>query len=194
MNLTDARSTPRRIAFALGALLLAAACGDPYATKASNENAVQALSVHALSGTPLAYATGLNLTAKATTKVDGNFSFDLAFDINSRGEIVYFPVRLVASNPSGDRQIGILKPGGNFDGITEAPRTGYNVDSVTVAQVGQPIIVQGAVSACSGTLTPYLYAKMVVDSVHLADRVLFGRALINLNCGFRSLSAGLPKF
>ena len=34
----------------------------------------------------------------------------------------------------------------------------------------------------------------VIDSVNVPARALYGRTLINLNCGFRSLAPGTPKF
>ena len=44
------------------------------------------------------------------------------------------------------------------------------------------------------SFTPYIFTKIVIDSVNVPARALYGRTLINLNCGFRSLAPGTPKF
>ena len=125
-------------------------------------------------------------------RVDGSFSFDVAFDINAQGDIVLLPVGVVGQNPAGNRSVGILTPTGTFESATEAPLGGYTVDSVTVVKVGQTAIVRAQEAACALSPTPYYYAKLVVDSLDRSARTLFGRMLINSNCGFRSLTPGLP--
>lgn len=193
--LSRARDLPRLTCVAVVLSVMAAgACGDPFKTKAQRSNADQPFFVHALSGAPLAYATGLVLPAAAVTRVDGSFAFDVAFDLNARGEVVLLPARLVGQNPGGVRQIGILRPGGSYENVNEAPRTGYVYDSVTVVRKGEPAVIQAQEGVCSVSLAPYLYAKVVIDSIDLPSRSMYGRTTINLNCGFRSLKAGLPEF
>jgi hypothetical protein len=185
---------PRRLA--ISALLLGAAlaggCSDPLKATAQYDNTDQPFSVHALTGAPLPFATALALPAKSVTRVDGTFSFDVAFDLNAQGDIVLLPVRVVGQNPTGSRQVGILKPGGAYESIGLAPLTGYVLDSVTVLKKGEPAIIQAQESACALSLSPYMYARIVIDSVDLVARAMYGRATININCGFRSLKTGLP--
>jgi hypothetical protein len=171
---------------------LAAACSDPYKVKAQYDNADQPFFVHALTGAPLPFATALALPAKSVTRVDGTFAFDVAFDLNAQGDILLLPVRVVGQNPAGSRQVGILKPGGAYENIALAPSTGYVVDSVTVLRKGEPAIIQAQEAACSLSLSPYMYARIVIDSVDLVGRAMYGRTTININCGFRSLKTGLP--
>jgi hypothetical protein len=182
------------VAAVLAGALIAGACGDLNSTKATYQNSNLVFSVHALSGSPLAYSSALSFTSQAVTRVDGGFAFDVAFDLTPTGDVVYYPVRLVGSNPAGDVQVGLQIGSGAYDNILEAPKTGYNTDSVTFAKVGQTILAQTAATFCAGTLTPYSYAKIVIDSIRLSTRELFGRTTINQNCGFRSLAIGLPTF
>jgi hypothetical protein len=181
----------RLAAFAL-ILGAVAACSDPFKVKAQYENADQAFFVHALSGSPVALATALLLPAKSVTRVDGTFNFDIAFDINAQGDIILLPVGVVGQNTTGNRRVGILKPGGSYEGIGSAPLSGYVYDTVTVVKRGESAIIQAQQASCGLALSPYLYAKIIIDSIDVASRSMYGRTTIDLNCGFRSLTAGLP--
>ena len=189
-------ATLRRLA--LPALLLGAgslgACGDALTAKATDQNVSQPFLLHALSGSQLPLATALFFPVRSVTRVDGSFAFDVAFDLNAQGDVVLYPVNMVGQNPTGNRRVGILKPGMLYDAVTEAPKTGYMVDTATVIKTGETAVVQAQETACSLSLTPYYYAKLVVDSVSLPARVIYGRVMINTNCGFRQLIAGLPAF
>lgn len=180
-------------ALAVG-LSLVAACDDPFKVRAQFENVSQPFAVHALSGSQLAFATAINLTVKSVTRVDGAFAFDVAFDLDARGDVVLLPVNVVGQNPAGSRRVGIHKPNVSYESVSEAPRGGYVVDSVTVVRRGEAAVIQAQVSACALSLTPFLHAKIVVDSIDTGTRLMFGRILINQNCGFRSLAPGLPAF
>jgi hypothetical protein len=177
-----------------GGTLVASACGDLNVKKAQFQNSTVSFTVHALSGSPLNYASGLSFTSQAATRVDGSFAFDIAFDLSSTGRVIIYPVRLVGSNPGGDVVVGLLPIAGAYENILEAPKTGYNTDSVTVASVGQTVLSRTTTTFCAGTFTPYSYAKTVIDSIRPSTRELFGRTTINQNCGFRSLVIGLPTF
>ena len=173
---------------------IAAACGDPFKAKAQFDNTELPFFVHALDGAPEAFATALALPARSLTRVDGNFAFDIAFDLNAQGDIVLLPARVVGQAVTGNKQVGILRPGGAYENVTEAPRTGYVFDSVTVIRKGEPAIIQAQEASCSLSLAPYMYARIVIDSVDLVARAMYGRTVINVNCGFRSLKTGLPAF
>ena len=177
-----------------GMTLGASACGDLNVQKAQFQNSNLPFTVHALSGSPLSYSSGLSFTTQSVTRVDGSFAFDIAFDISSTGKVIFYPVRLVGSNPGGDVAVGMLPFSGAYENILEAPKTGYNTDSVTVASVGQTVLSQTSARFCAGTFTPYSYAKTVIDSIRPSTRELFGRTTVNQNCGFRSLVIGLPTF
>lgn len=198
MTTTNLRRLSPRRALALLALfataLVASACGDLNTMKAQYQNSNLAFSVHALSGSPLSYASGLSFTSQAVTRVDGAFAFDIAFDISPTGKVVFYPAGLVGSNPGGDVAVGLLPIAGAYENILDAPKTGFNKDSVTVVSVGQTVLSQTSATFCAGTFTPYSYAKTVIDSIRPSTRELFGRTTINQNCGFRSLVIGYPTY
>lgn len=172
---------------------LVAACGDPFAIKAQFANTEFSFYVYSLSGTPAPKPTALAVQSMNTTRPDGSLSFDVAFDLDAVGNITLLPVKMVGLNVSGSRNVGIQKVGGAYGSVTEAPKAGYTIDSVTVVRVGEPVVMQVQTGYCSTSITPDIYAKMVVDSI-AADRRIWARALINTNCGFRQLLLGFPSF
>ena len=61
---------------------------------------------------------------------------------------------------------------------------------------GETVVIQSAHNGdrdiCQFALSPYLYAKIAVDSVSLATRTLYLRLGLDPNCGFRSFASGIP--
>jgi hypothetical protein len=189
---------PRRLfpGVLLACAAVAGACTGPLTTAGQTENAVQPFFVHALTGSPLVASTAIAFPARAVTRVDGTYNFDVAFDINTAGLVVLLPPELVGQNPGGNRLVGIIRGGVSFDSLTSAPLSGYTVDSVTVVARGQAVAVQAQEPLCTtgNPSAPYLYAKIVVDSVDLVGRGIYGRALIGGDCGYRQLIPGYPAF
>jgi hypothetical protein len=172
------------------------ACGDPTNIKAQLPTFVDSLSLWALSGTPPTYPSGISIPGRQVTRVDASASFDVALDINASGEPVIYPARLVVSTPGGGRPIGLQKVPGLFEDVTAAPTTGFETDSALVLGLGQTVVVQtphnGSGELCQFAISPNLYAKITVDSVNLASRVLYFRMASDPNCGFRSFADGIP--
>ena len=187
-----AQTPPRRV---LAVLLFGATfvggC-NPITNPAQFVNAEQAFYVHALTGAPLAFSTAVILPSKAFVRVDGSFSFDIAFDIDAQGNVVLLPASVVGVSPTGTHRVGIVKPGGLYDNALTAPTTGYVFDSVTVVGKNEPVIVRATEPACGLSLQPYMHARIVIDSLDVPNRAMWGRAVINTNCGLRSLVIGLP--
>ncbi len=183
-----------------GALLVCAAivgaCDGPTDTTGLTQNVTQPFFVHALTGSPLASTTAIAFPSRSVTTVDGSFNFDIAFDINPQGFVVMMPPELVGQDPNGLRLVGIITGIGSYDQITEAPLKGYTVDSITTVSTNQAVAVQAQEATCqtANPTSPYMYAKIVIDSVDLAHRGIYGRAMIGNNCGFRQLISGYPAF
>ncbi|MFI5311804.1 MAG: hypothetical protein ACHQQ3_11250 [Gemmatimonadales bacterium] len=197
-NKSPIRSHPTLRRLAILAMVASAglvgACSDALGVKATDTNTSQPFLVHALNGSQLVFATALFFPAKAVTRVDGSFTFDVAFDINAAGDVVLLPPGMVGQNPAGNRPVGIQKSTVGYDAVTEAPLNGYMIDTATVIRKGDAAIVRAQEAACSLSITPYYYAKLTVDSIDQPGRIIYGRTTINSNCGFRSLTAGLPAF
>jgi hypothetical protein len=190
---------PRRLPLvalltAMATLAGVTACDDPFKVKASYENGSQAFQVYAMTGSATNLSSALLLPVRSVTRVDGTFAFDVAFDLNSAGNVVLIPVSVLGQSPSGARAVGIATNLGSYAQILEAPTSGYTYDSTTVVTKGQAFVIKAQETACSSSFTPYQYAKAVIDSIDMTKRTMIGHVTINLNCGFRSLRDGLPTY
>lgn len=170
------------------------ACGDPTSLRAEIPTFVDTLSVFALSGTPPSYPSGVSIVARQAVRVDGFANFDVAFDIDGAGNAVIFPVKFIV--PGGSRPVGLLKVPAAFDSVLEAPNTGFDNDTSLTVAPGETVVIQSAQNGdndvCRFALSPFIYAKIAVDSVNLASRTLYLRLGLDPNCGFRSFAAGVP--
>jgi hypothetical protein len=172
------------------------ACGDVASLKATLPTITDTISVWALSGTPPDFPSGISIAASQAVRVDGFAGFDVAFDIDNNGNAVIYPVKLVVSTPGGSRVVGLQKVAGTFETVLEAPATGFEADSGLVMAPGEVVVVQsqhnGSGDLCQFAISPDVYAKITVDSVNLASRMLFLRMGFDTNCGFRSFADGIP--
>ncbi|MEO5590552.1 MAG: hypothetical protein ABIS03_13265 [Gemmatimonadaceae bacterium] len=188
--------TPRKFALAfVASASILTACGDPQLLRASLPTVEDVYTVFALTGTPAAYPSGINTYFRSAVRVDGNGNFDVALDLDASGNTVIYPVQKIVSLLSGSRRVGLRKVAGIFDSVTIAP-TGMYADSVVVARPGDVIIIQalrnGMGDVCQFDLSPYIYAKMRIDSVVPSLRTIAVRAVLDPNCGFRSFESGIP--
>lgn len=172
------------------------ACGDPTNLKANLLNSVDTLFVYALTGTPPSYPSGVSIVASQAVRVDGFAGFDVALDIDAAGRPVVYPVKLVVASPGTARPVGLQKVAAPFAAVLEAPSAGYNTDASVVLAPGETVVIRsphnGSGDICQFAVSPYLYAKITVDSVNLDSRILYLRMGIDPNCGFRSFADGLP--
>lgn len=172
------------------------ACGDVASLKATIPTFTDTLSLWALSGTPPSYPSAISIAARQIVRVDGFASFDVALDINANGKAVVYPVKLVVASPGGSRPVGLQKVSGTFEQVLEAPQAGFETDSSLVMAPGEVVVVQSPHNSsgdiCQFAISPNLYAKMAVDSVNLATRVIYLRMGFDPNCGFRSFATGIP--
>ncbi|HEY0241541.1 MAG TPA: hypothetical protein VGC52_02650 [Gemmatimonadaceae bacterium] len=189
--------TSRKLALAMVAsAAILTACDDPDLLRASLPTVEDVYTVFALTGTPAAYPSGINTYVRAAVRVDGSGNFDVAFDIDNQGRAILYPVQKIVSSLSGTRRVGLRKVTGPFDSVTIAP-TGTYADSVIVASQGDIVVVQsirnGSGDACQFDISPYIYTKMLVDSIAADTRTIKVQAVLDPNCGFRSFESGIPS-
>ena len=189
--------TSRKFALAIVAsAAILTACDDPDLLRASLPTVEDEYTVFALTGTPAAYPSGINTYVRAALRVDGSANFDVAFDIDDQGRALLYPVQKIVSSLSGTRRVGLRKVAGTFESVTEAP-SGTYADSVIVATKGDVVVVQsvrnGSGDACQFDISPYIYTKMLVDSIATDIRTVKIRTVLDPNCGFRSFESGVPS-
>jgi len=172
------------------------ACGNVASLKATLPTTVDTLSLWALSGTPPSYPSAISIVARQIVRVDGFAAFDIAFDIDANGKTVVYPVKLVVTSPSGSRQVGMQKVSGTFDQLLTAPSSGFETDSSLVMAPGEVLAIESphnvSGDVCQFAVSPNLYAKIGLDSVNLATRIIYLRMGFDPNCGFRSFATGIP--
>jgi hypothetical protein len=188
--------TSRKFALAmLASASILTACDDPQLLRASLPTVLDVYTVFALTGTPAAYPSGINTFIRAPVRVDGNANFDVAFDLDDQGRAIIYPVQKVVSSLTSTRRVGLRKVTGAFDDITVAP-TGTYADSIVVASKGDIVVVQsarnGSGDACQFDISPYIYTKLLVDSIAVDSRTIVVQAVLDPNCGFRSFESGIP--
>lgn len=189
---------PLRIPALLVAVIAVAAasgCGDATAIKAQFDNRDTTVIVYALNGTPVTVPSAIRLRNGSAVRIDANFSFDIAFDINAQGEAVVHTQRAVASQLVSGHRVGLKLSDGPYEAIVEAPTSGFSFDSSLVLPMGKVLIVDSVDPTCStfSILGPNIRAKIRLDSVVVERRTIYLRMLHNPNCGFRSLTPGIPK-
>ncbi|HEX6575508.1 MAG TPA: hypothetical protein VF042_11110 [Gemmatimonadaceae bacterium] len=187
---------PRKFALAMiASASLLTACDDPQLLQATLPTVQDVFTVFALTGTPANYPSGLNTYVRAPVRVDGNANFDVAFDLDADGNAIMYPVQKIVSGLPGSRRVGLRRVAGPFDQVTQAP-SGTYADSTLVAREGDIIVVQavrnGAGDACAFDISPYIYTKVLVDSIAVDTRTIVLQTVLDPNCGFRSFQPGIP--
>jgi hypothetical protein len=183
---------------ALAALALAAiACGGPTLPKAAYTSLLSTYELYAFTGAPPHASTAISFTS-GSVRADATFGFDLALDLDANGKVVVYPVRTVAGDLAGTlKRIGLQPVAGPFESVREAPSTGYDTLSVRTITPGAVLAVElQEIAQCQYSAGGfYLYGKLVVDSVTTTPRRIFGRYVLDPNCGYRQVMPDtIPEF
>jgi hypothetical protein len=182
-----------------------AACDDPNENTQLSTVFADTLTAYALNGTSPSFPSGYRASSGAVTRADGNFNFDIAFDIDAANRVVVYPQRFVGvpcivgapdcGGLLGAKRVGLQRLTVPFDSLGRAAGGGYVFDSSFVVSPGESLAMQVQDSQdCSFFISTVHYTKLVVDSIDAARRAVFFRTVHNPNCGYRSLVAGVvPK-
>ena len=188
--------TSRLFTFAavLAGTIAVSACGDPESAVPSSLNHEDTLVAYALTGTPASFPTALNAFARQVLRIDGGFAFDVAFDIDPAGKAVIYPVSVIGGPYAVSRRVGIQLSTSTFEALVRAPTGGYTYDAALVVTAPAVIAIElTSPAVCQLSFAQTFYAKLAIDSVKTTSRELFLRQLVDPNCGFRSLTPGIPR-
>ena len=180
----------------LTALALAAACACTGGTDlvANIDTVLYKSALFAMNGTPLGAPTAINTSLAATVRIQSVYDFDVAFDLDASGKtVVYTQRRVGLPLGSAGRQVGLQLLTAAFGAVTQAPSGGWVFDSTLTVTPGQVIALRTATPACQFEISPYLYSKLMVDSLNVATRRIWVTTLTDPDCGFRDLVPGRPK-
>jgi len=171
------------------------ACNDPNENTQVSAVVADTVTLWALTGTGPSFPSAYWASRGAITRADGNFQFDIAFDIDATGKIVVYPQRLVGVPLQGPKAVGLQRITGTFDGLERAPNSGYVFDSTFTVTPGQGLVMQvQSGEDCLGYLSSIGYTKFVIDSINTTQRTIYLRTVHDPNCGYRNLVPGVvPK-
>ena len=175
-----------------GLLLAAGACGESSALPpATAENLVDTAVVYAVTGTAIGAPSGFDLVLALPRRPERQEDYDFVFDVDTAGRAVLLPARLTGLGGSA----GFRRTSDAFDDIDRAPIEDYVTDSVLVLQedmtfLGRSRSTQSGCSYFYGAIPRY--GKFEVIALDLVERTVTLKHLINLNCGYRDLTPGLP--
>ena len=182
------------LAAAVAAVVSTTACGESTRIQAQSEVFSDTLVVWAINGTAPELPSALSVIEGAVKRAEGDLSFELAFDLDEQGQVVLIPVRLVGVPSVSPGRVGFQLSTSPFEQLERAPSSGYQHDSLFVAPLGQTVLVESESVACIRALSPRIYSKLVVDSIHTTPREIYFRLTSDPNCGFRSLVPGtIPR-
>ncbi|MEP6572161.1 MAG: hypothetical protein ABJD11_05675 [Gemmatimonadota bacterium] len=177
---------------AFGAVALSAACSNPNAlAPPSLANVVDTIVLTATRDSSLQAPNAFSITNSTAVRSYQTVSFEFAYDITPAGQPVILPLAVLGLSPGTGLKPGLLLTATAFDAITVAPANGYvTTDTIPIA-VGQTYFLRSR-QLCS-TLGLPEYGKIAIDSLDPVLHTVRFRALMNENCGYRSLLTGLPK-
>ncbi len=169
------------------------ACDNSLALPAPLDgNFTDTLTLHALQGTPITSPSGYSVSFRVPVRTDrATEPFDFAFDIDADNRPLIFTTGALGLAPVSAIQMSDRR----FEDIDVAPLDDYEVDSTLTVGVDSIFIVRSAPTTLGcpfflGALPRYgKFRVLVVDPV---ERAITFQALVNINCGYRSLEPGLP--
>ena len=186
------------VAAVMGAgVIAAAACDDDLGFNAFAVPDPVNLTVYALNGTAQTLPAGMDVRGLQVVRVNPNWGFDLAFDLNAANEVVVHTVRSVGTEFFNLPRIGLQTSALTFDQLIDAPVSGFTYDSLLTVPIGKTVVVDKIDPSCNrfgGAFLGFnIRAKFVVDSISTSRRAMYVKLLSNPNCGFKSLEPGEPK-
>jgi hypothetical protein len=169
------------------------ACDNPLALPAPLDgNFVDTLTLYALQGTPIAAPSGYSVSLRVPTRTDrGNEPFDFAFDIDADNIPLIFTTGALGLARTSAAQMSDRQ----FEDIEIAPTDNYEQDSSLTVGVDSIFVVRSApvTFGCAFFLGALpRYGKFLVLAIDPVERAITLQALVNINCGYRSLEPGLP--
>jgi len=197
--MTTRRSSPLPAPiFALATLvasITAISCGDLTGVPASLPTITDSGVVYALNGAPSGAPTALQIAAGQLVPGNSSFAFDIAFDIDAAGHVLFMPLRTIASGLAPTHAVGLQVSPVAFENVVSAPKSGYRADTTLIGATDVTVIAQANdVTTCGFALAGQnLYAKIIVRSVDLATRSMKVTFTVDPNCGFVSFADGVPK-
>lgn len=179
----------------LVAAITAVSCGNLTGVPASLPTITDSGVVYAINGAPLGAPTALQVSTGQLVPANSSFAFDVAFDIDTAGHVLFMPLRTIASALAPTHAVGLQVSQATFSGQIAAPKNGYRADTTLIGASNVVVLAQSNdLTTCGFAISGQnLYAKIIVTSVNLATRSMKVMFTVDPNCGFVSFADGVPK-
>jgi hypothetical protein len=152
------------------------------------------LTLYAATGSPTFYPSAIEIAgttvneARADVNLNGTAFFDVVVDLDLSApgtpRIKLIPLRAWVLAPTLNfPSVGIRASTDAFDTANTAPNEGYVSDTAVVVNPKQTVYLQ--TNRCQG-FQQNQFSKVIVDSVDVAQRLLFLRLATDPNCGQRT--------
>lgn len=182
----------RRLALVV-ALGLAMACSDPnQLPNATQANAVDTVTLWALSTASLRNPGAYSLVDRAAVRTYETIAFEFAFDLSPAREPRLLPLAVLGLSPGNELKPGLLRSALGFDEMLRAPLNGYVTADTVPVQPGDRFFLRSR-PVCTTLGGVPQYGKLEVLAVDPVAETLQFRVVANNNCGYRSLALGVPK-
>ena len=178
---------------AVALVAIAGLCGCGDATEPTlipiPDEAREAMLVDVSTGA-LADPSAFDVITGESVRTDLFFGWDFVFQISGDGGTVLWPRGAITGEGT---DAGLQLSSFTFDGLREAPESGYtNLESVPVA-AGDVFAVQSRRDPAYGSARCRRYAKVEVLEVDLDGGSISFRHLVNPNCEKRKLVMGAEE-
>lgn len=175
--------------FLVAVAILATACSANQLLPASLSNTVDTVTLGALDGSALSYPAAYDGSTGLPVRTDQSSSFDFIYNIDKAGRHVLLPLEVVGLGSSSAADPGLQKVTVTFANLASAPSDGYIINDTVVVAVGDVIAARSRIACSLGVPE---YAKLQVLSFDDVKRTMTMQVLANINCGYRSLTTGVP--
>jgi hypothetical protein len=175
--------------FLLAIAVAAAACSGNQLPPAQISNVVDTVTLGALHGSDLRWPAAYSVAQGFAVRTDQSSNFDFIYDIDKAGRHVLLPLEVIGLGSSGSADPGLQKVTTPFADLASAPTDGYVVNDTLAIAVGDVIVARSRISCSLGVPE---YGKMQVLGFNDSTRTMQMLVLVNINCGYRSLTTGVP--
>ena len=177
---------------ALAALAVAAvaACSSNPLSPATAENKVDTLTIFSLNGTGVPLPSAFVMEGTTTVRTDLSINFDFAYDIDSIGRSVLLPATMLKVAGTTGIVPGYIATSESFEDLQFAPINGYISTEAAVLEPGLAFYIRSRL-ICTNISAP-IYGKFSVLSIDPLSRSVTLQVLVDLNCGYKGVTPGLP--
>ena len=182
------------------ALLLAGCGSDLTLPPASAPITQQEITLYALTGTSVGTNSAYDMLSLIEVRTDLTNSFDFAWDlrfdsaygIGKAGDTVAVLIPRGALGFVTDPGLQ-LAPTFSIDSAIVAPTDGYIKDHAVRIKQGVVLYAASRVQTCNFGFTLPHYAKLLIEQIDLTNRQVVIRVVEDPNCGYRTLTSGIPN-